>query len=75
MSPKKQTLKSTKSATSKSKTPNVWTDEEKAAMREIAKERKAEERINMDRAAGEKSSAREDRPDEGFGSRPGQADP
>ena len=55
MSPKKQTLKSTKSATSKSKTPNVWTDEEKAAMREIAKERKAEERMSMDRAAGEKA--------------------
>ena len=34
---------------------NLWTDEERAAMREVAKERKAEERMNNDRAAGEKA--------------------
>ena len=44
MSPKKVTAKS-----------NVWSDEEKAAMRERAKELKAEERAGKDRAAGEKA--------------------
>jgi uncharacterized protein YdhG (YjbR/CyaY superfamily) len=39
-----------KSTTKKS---NVWTDEEKAAMKAIANERKAEERAKNDRAAGE----------------------
>ena len=42
MSPKKDTHKSAKSTTATSKKSNVWTDEEKAAMRAIAKERKAE---------------------------------
>ena len=37
-----------------SKASNVWTAEERAAMRERAKELKAEERANKDRAAGEK---------------------
>ena len=55
MSPKKQTPKSAKIATSKGKASDIWTDEEKAAMREIARERKAEERMNKDRAAGEKA--------------------
>jgi len=49
---KKPTLK-TKRTTASSKASNVWTDEEKAAMRAIAKERKAEERAKNDRAAGE----------------------
>lgn len=44
MSPKKNTKKS-----------EGFTAEERAAMREIAKERKAEERMNKDRAAGEKA--------------------
>ena len=55
MSPKKETQKFARSANAISKKPKAFTDEEKAAMREIAKERKAEERINMDRAAGEKA--------------------
>jgi hypothetical protein len=45
MSPGKSTARkaaqSAKSSASKGKTSNVWTDEEKAAMKEIAKERKA----------------------------------
>lgn len=53
MREKKETKKSAKSTTGKKAAG--FTDEEKAAMREIAKERKAEERINMDRAAGEKA--------------------
>jgi uncharacterized protein YdhG (YjbR/CyaY superfamily) len=45
--------KSTKSTGGRGKSSNVWTDEEKAAMKERAKELKAEERMNKDRAAGE----------------------
>lgn len=44
MSPKKVTTKS-----------NLWSDEEKAAMKERAKELKAEARAGKDRAAGEKA--------------------
>jgi uncharacterized protein YdhG (YjbR/CyaY superfamily) len=44
MSPKKNTQKS-----------NVWTDEEKAAMKERAKEMKAEARASKNRAEGEKA--------------------
>ncbi len=55
MSPKKDTQKSTKSATATGKKSNGWTDEEKAAMKERAKELKAEERASKDRAAGEKA--------------------
>ena len=47
MSPKKEAKKSTKNSTG-------FTDEEKAAMKERAKELKAEERAKEDRAAGEK---------------------
>ena len=46
--------KKTKSVSVKSK-PQGFTDEEKAAMRERAKELKAEERMSKDRAAGEKA--------------------
>ncbi len=49
MSPKNDTKKSSKSAAN----PNGFTDEEKAAMKERAKELKAEARANKDRAAGE----------------------
>jgi uncharacterized protein YdhG (YjbR/CyaY superfamily) len=49
MSPIKDTKKSAKTST-------VWTDEEKAAMRERAKELKAEARANKDRAAGESAA-------------------
>jgi len=43
MSPKKDTQKT-----------DIWTDDERAAMKERAKEMKAEARANKDRAAGEK---------------------
>ena len=58
MSPAKKTAKTATRKPSKLTTAtskSVWTDEERAAMREIAKERKAEERMNNDRAAGEKA--------------------
>lgn len=57
MSPKKATHKanSAKSTIAKGKTSNVWTDEEKAAMKAIVQERKAEERSNKNRAEGEKA--------------------
>lgn len=55
MSPKKDTHKSTKSATATGKSSTVWTDEEKAAMKAIAQERKAEERAGKNRAEGEKA--------------------
>ncbi len=51
MSTKK--TKSAKSNTAKGKTSNVWTDEEKAAMRERAKELKAEARASKNKAEGE----------------------
>ena len=51
MSPKKNTLKSAKGTTATSKTNAVWTDEEKAAMRAVARERKAEaEKANGENA-------------------------
>ena len=53
MSPKKDTQKSAESTTAIGKTSTKFTDEEKAAMKERAKELKAEERANKDRAAGE----------------------
>ncbi len=49
----KKVTKSVKSDTAKAKSSNVWTDEEKAAMKERAKELKAEARANQNRAAGE----------------------
>ena len=49
---KNTTRKTTQKA---GKTSKGFTDEERAAMRETAKERKAEERMNNDRAAGEKA--------------------
>ncbi len=49
MSTKKEAQKST------DKKPSGFTTEEKAAMREIAKERKMEERMNKDRAVGQKA--------------------
>ena len=48
MSPKQDTQKS-----AASKKSQVWTDEEKAAMKERAKELKAEARANKDKAEGE----------------------
>jgi uncharacterized protein YdhG (YjbR/CyaY superfamily) len=42
-----------KSTTSKKSKSTVWTDEERAAMREAARERKSESRAGKDRAAGE----------------------
>ncbi len=51
MSTKKEAQKSTSAAGNKK--ADVWSDEEKAAMRARAKELKAEERASKDRAAGE----------------------
>lgn len=50
MSPKKEIRKSTSGNTAKG-----FTDEEKAAMKERAKELKAEERASKDKAAGDKA--------------------
>ena len=48
------TQKAAKSTTAKGKTSTGFTDEERAAMKERAKELKAEARMKTDRAAGEK---------------------
>jgi uncharacterized protein YdhG (YjbR/CyaY superfamily) len=53
MSAKKVTQKSVKSTTEIGKTSKGFTDEERAAMRERARELKAEARANKDKAAGE----------------------
>ncbi|MBI5565431.1 MAG: DUF1801 domain-containing protein [Chloroflexi bacterium] len=53
MSTKKDTQKSAKSTTATSKQVKGFTDDEKAAMKERAKELKAEARMNKDKAAGE----------------------
>ena len=53
MSPKKETQNSAKSTTAINKKSKGFTDEEKAAMKERAKELKAEARAKQDRAAGE----------------------
>jgi uncharacterized protein YdhG (YjbR/CyaY superfamily) len=53
MSPKKDTHKPAKRATTKGKASQGFTDEERAAMKERAKELKAEVRANKNRAAGE----------------------
>jgi uncharacterized protein YdhG (YjbR/CyaY superfamily) len=54
MSPKKDTQKSAKRTTAINKKSNGFTAEERAAMKERAKELKAEARATKDRAAGEK---------------------
>ena len=56
MSPKKETQKSAKSATAISKKSTGWTEDEKAAMRNRAKELKAEVRAEKDKAAGESAA-------------------
>jgi uncharacterized protein YdhG (YjbR/CyaY superfamily) len=53
MTPKKAKPKSAKSATAKKNKSSVFTAEEKAAMKELVKERKADARMSKDRAAGE----------------------
>ena len=53
MSPKKDTQKSAKSTTAIGKTVKGFTDEERAAMKERAKELKAEARANTNKAEGE----------------------
>ena len=53
MSPKKDTQKSAKSTTATGKTSKGFTEEERAAMKERAKELKAEARANKDKADGE----------------------
>jgi uncharacterized protein YdhG (YjbR/CyaY superfamily) len=54
MSPEKATQKSKKSPTATGKTSKGFTDEERAAMKERARELKAEERANRSRADGER---------------------
>ena len=49
------TKKSAKSTTATGKTSAGWSDEERAAMKERAKEVKAEARADKDRAAGERA--------------------
>jgi uncharacterized protein YdhG (YjbR/CyaY superfamily) len=53
MSPKKDTQKSATSATTTNKKSKGWTDEEKAAMKERAKELKAEARAHKNKAEWE----------------------
>jgi uncharacterized protein YdhG (YjbR/CyaY superfamily) len=53
MSPKKETQKSAKSTSTTDKKSKGFTAEEKAAMKERAKELKAEARAKKDKAAGE----------------------
>jgi uncharacterized protein YdhG (YjbR/CyaY superfamily) len=53
MSPEKDPQKSTQSTTDIKKKSKGFTDEERAAMKERAKELKAEARANKDKAAGE----------------------
>jgi uncharacterized protein YdhG (YjbR/CyaY superfamily) len=53
MSPKKDTQKSARSTTATSKKSKGFTDEEKAAMKERARELKAEARADKDKAEGE----------------------
>ncbi|HET6386096.1 MAG TPA: DUF1801 domain-containing protein [Armatimonadota bacterium] len=53
MSPKKSTQKSAQGATATDKKSRVFSDEEKAAMKERARELKAEARRGADDAAGE----------------------
>jgi uncharacterized protein YdhG (YjbR/CyaY superfamily) len=53
MSPKKETQKSSQSTTAGNKESKGFSDFEKAAMKERARELKAEERMNKDKAAGE----------------------
>jgi len=54
MSAKKETKKSAKSIVAKNKNPKGFTEEEQAAMKERAKELKAEARANKKKADGEK---------------------
>jgi uncharacterized protein YdhG (YjbR/CyaY superfamily) len=54
MAERKAAKKSTKPSAAKGKASSGFSAEERAAMRERAKELKAEERVNRDRAAGEK---------------------
>ena len=53
MSPKKDTQKPARSTTATNKKSKGFTDEEKAAMRNRARELKAEARANQDKAEGE----------------------
>ena len=53
MSAKKATQQSARSTTATGKASEGWTAEERAAMKERAKELKAEARANKDKAAGE----------------------
>ncbi len=56
MSAKKGSQKSARRTAAKGKTSTVWTDEEKAAMKEAAKERKAEARWAKNKAEAESAT-------------------
>jgi uncharacterized protein YdhG (YjbR/CyaY superfamily) len=56
MNPKKDVQKSAKSTAANNKKSRGFTDEEKAAMKERARELKAEARANKDRAEGENAA-------------------
>jgi uncharacterized protein YdhG (YjbR/CyaY superfamily) len=55
MSPKKDTQKSARTTTATNKESKGFTDEERAAMKERARELKAEARASKDRAVGERA--------------------
>ena len=55
MNAKNEMQKKDGNATTSNKKPQGFSDEEKAAMKERAKELKAEERIRKDKAKGEKA--------------------
>ncbi len=55
MSPNKETQKSAKNTTAINQESKGFTDEEKAAMKERARELKAEARMNKDKAEGERA--------------------
>ena len=69
------TKKSAKRTTGRDTTSKVWTDEERAAMQEHAKEMKAEARRGKDKADGERDVLAKIADDAEVGSRHGRADP
>jgi uncharacterized protein YdhG (YjbR/CyaY superfamily) len=54
MSPQKATRKSTKGSTASTAKSKVFSDEERAAMKDLVRERKAEARASKDRSEGER---------------------
>ena len=71
MSTKKETQKTAESTAANNKTSQGFTDEEKAAMKERAKELKAEARASKNKAGRGECCTRGDRGDAGTGSQHG----